>query len=123
MEKLFNWDHEITPTSLEDVFQNICEVSRKFTGRAARVRVEEKRLLVIEQFIPEKIERKLYDGHSDGWFIDERKESARWDRVVVLDLYNHGRELTGRLHYLLGDVSNFSLGIFVDREVNKSYHV
>ena len=122
MQKLLNWDHEVIPTSLEDLFQNICEVSQVFTGRVARVRVEKNRLLVIEQLIPEKVELKLYDGHQDGYFFDERKESAYWKTAVSLDLYNYGREVVGRLHHVVGGVSNVALGIFVDREINKSYH-
>ena len=123
MQKLLNWDHdEVNPTSLEDVFLNICEVSRKFTGREVRVRVEDNHLLVIEQLMPEKVERKLYDGHQDGYFVDEIKTSAYWRTAVVLDLYNYGREVVGRLHHVVGGVGGVALGIFVDKEINKSYH-
>lgn len=122
MKKLLNWDHEIIPTSLEDLFLNLCEESRKFTGRAARVRVEDNRLLVIQQLIPEKVERKLYDGYQGVVLVDEVKTNAYWRTAVSLDLYNYGREVVGRLHNIVGNVSNVKLGMFVDKEINSSYH-
>lgn len=101
---------------------NLCEVSRKFTGRAARVRVENKKLLVIEQLIHEKVERKIYDGYEGVEFVEERKTSEYWKTAVVLNLYDYGRETLGRLHHVVGNVNNYTLGMFVDREVNKTYY-
>lgn len=119
MKKLLNWDHEVIPTSLEDVFMNLCEVSTKFTGRATRVRVKDKRQLVIEQLIPEKVELKLYDGYPGVELVEEIKSSAHWETAVVLSLYDYGREVVGRLHNVVGGVNNVTLGVFVDKEINK----
>lgn len=54
METLLNWDHDLIPTTKEDLVLNLREHLRKFTGFAYSyidaVRVEEsnERLLVIE---------------------------------------------------------------------------
>ena len=121
MEKLLNWDHEINSTPLEDLFENLCAASHKFTGRAARVRVKNKSHLVIEQLIPEKKERTLHFAQG-AEFESIRVEAEYWKTVVVLSLYNHGRETLGRLHHIVGNVNNYALGMYVDKEINKSYH-
>lgn len=122
MEKLLNWDHEVIPTSLEDVLLNLVEESTKFTGRETRVRVENKRLLVIEQYIPEKVETKFYDGYPGVVLVEEIKSGGYWNTAVVLNLYNHGREVLGHLNNVVGGVNRVSLSTFVDKAVNKSYH-
>ena len=121
MEKLLNWDHDVIPTPLEDLFENICTVSHKFTGRAARVRVEGKSRLVIEQLIPEKKERTMHFAQG-AEFVSTRVEAEYWKTAVVLNLHYHGREMMGRLHYILGNVNCYTLGMYVDKDVNKFYH-
>lgn len=78
-------------------------------------------MLVIEQLVPEKKERTLHFAQG-AEYVSLRVEAEYWKTAVVLNLHYHGREVLGRLHYILGNVNNYTLGMYVDQVVNKSYH-
>ena len=96
MKKLLNWDHEVIPTSLEDLFENFCVLSRKYTGYVTRVRI---------------------DGDH---FVAQQLEGGEWRLALILDLrapsevFLGAREVYGRLHYLIERVSAVSLARHID---------
>lgn len=102
---LLNWDHEIYPTSLDDIAMNIADfIAKGFTSDKVRVALTEEALAV-------EVLTDTVFGYDKSFGTPC---TPYWKRVVTADLYKYcPRDITGWTHQWL-PVSVYELARIVN---------